>query len=252
MERIHTRNKERIMAGSINEFKSSFTKDLARANRFDVFVPIPLVLLPYFKSTRTLKFRCESAQLPGKSFATIEQKFGSAPVEKFPYMTNYQDIDLTFLIDDDMQQKLLFDGWMNYISPVYNFNFRYKSDYTTAITINQYDVQNELTYSVNLYDAYPIAMSQMDLNWNNDGIHKLVITFAYTNWQNNSLQDVGMQLLDYGINGLADAIAGADIFGPDAGIGSGSLGADTGGEVLFQDYAENNLESGYVAPNVEE
>jgi hypothetical protein len=167
-------------------------------------------------------------------------------------MTNYQDIDLTFIIDDDMQQKLLFDGWMNYISPVYNFNFRYKSDYTTAITINQYDVRNELTYSVNLYDAYPIAMSQMDLNWSNDGIHKLVITFAYTNWQNNSLQDVGMQLLDYGINGLADAVAGADLFGPDAGIGSGSLGADTGGEVLFQDYAQNNLESGYVAPNVEE
>ena len=214
------------MAGNISEFKSSFTKDIARANRFDVFVPIPLVLLPYFKSTRTLKFRCESANLPGKTFATTEQKFGSAPVEKFPYMTTYQDIDLTFLVDDDMQQKVLFDGWMNYVSPVYNFNLRYKSDYSTAITINQYDVQNELSYSVNLYDAYPIAMSQMDLDWSNEGIHKLVITFAYTNWQNNSLQDAGMQLLDAGINGLADAVAGVDIYGGLAGLGSGLLGTD--------------------------
>jgi hypothetical protein len=211
------------MAGSISEFKSSFTKDIARANRFDVFIPIPLVLLPYFKSTRTLQLRCESAQLPGKTFATTEQKFGSAPVEKFPYMTTYNDIDLTFIVDDDMQQKILFDGWMNYVSPVYNYNLRYKSDYSTAITINQYDVANELSYSVNLYDAYPIAMNQMDLDWSNEGVHKLVVTFAYTNWQNNSLQDAGMQLLDAGINGLADAVAGADLFGGLAGLGSGIL-----------------------------
>jgi hypothetical protein len=215
------------MAGSISEFKSSFTKDIARANRFDVFIPIPLVLLPYFKSTRTLQLRCESAQLPGKTFATTEQKFGSAPVEKFPYMTTYNDIDLTFIVDDDMQQKILFDGWMNYVSPVYNYNLRYKSDYSTAITINQYDVANELSYSVNLYDAYPVAMNQMDLDWSNEGVHKLVVTFAYTNWQNNSLQDAGMQLLDAGINGLADAVAGADLFGGLAGLGSGILNTNS-------------------------
>jgi hypothetical protein len=131
-----------------------------------------------------------------------------------------------------MQQKILFDGWMNYVSPVYSYNLRYKSDYSTAITINQYDVQNELSYSVNLYDAYPIAMNQMDLDWSNEGIHKLVVTFAYTNWQNNSLQDVGMQLLDYGINELADAVSGAGVFDGLAGIGSGIVGNifDTGFE----------------------
>jgi hypothetical protein len=182
--------------------------------------------LPYFSSARTLQMRCENAQLPGKSFSTVEQKFGSAPVEKFPYATNFTDIDLTFIVDDDMQQKLLFDGWMNYVSPVYNYNIRYKSDYTTALTINQYDVENNLTYSVNLYDAYPISMNQMDLNWGNDGMHKLVITFAYTNWQNNSLQDVGMQLLDMGIAGVANAVAGADLLGGLTGLGSGLLGVD--------------------------
>jgi hypothetical protein len=212
------------MAGSISEFKSSFSKDVARSNRFDVQIPIPPVLLPYFGTARTLNYRCESAQLPGKSFTTTEQKFGSAPVEKFPYATNFTDIDLTFIVDDDMQQKLLFDGWMNYVSPVYNYNIRYKSDYTTALTINQYDVENKLTYSVNLYDAYPISMNQLDLNWGNDGMHKLVVTFAYTNWQNNSLQDVGMQLLDSGIAGVANAISGADLLGGLTGLGTGLLG----------------------------
>jgi hypothetical protein len=214
------------MAGSISDFKSSFSTDVARSNRFDVFIPIPPVLLPYFSTARTLNFRCENAQLPGKTFSTTEQKFGSAPVEKFPYATTFTDIDLTFIVDDDMQQKLLFDGWMNYVSPVYNYNIRYKSDYTTSITINQYDVENNLTYSVNLYDAYPISMNQMDLDWSSEGQHKLVVTFAYTNWQNNSLQDVGMQLLDMGIAGVANAVAGTDLLGGLAGLGSGLLGVD--------------------------
>ena len=195
------------MAGSINDFKSSFTKDIARPNRFDVNIPIPLTLIPYINSAKSLVYRCENANLPGRTFATAEQKtYG--PIEKMPYHTTYTDIDLTFIVDDDMNQKIFFDAWMNYINPLYNYNFRYKSDYATTITINQYDVTNQLSYSVNLYDAYPISINQMDLDWANDGFHKLSVTFAYTYWQNNSLQALGMELVDGGINAVTSALGG--------------------------------------------
>ena len=62
------------MAGSINDFKSSFTKDIARPNRFDVNIPIPLTLIPYINSAKSLVYRCENANLPGRTFATAEQK----------------------------------------------------------------------------------------------------------------------------------------------------------------------------------
>ena len=193
------------MAGNINDFKSSFTKDLARSNRFDVDVTIPLVMIPYVTSARSLKYRCENAQLPGRTLATTEQKtYG--PIEKHPYLNTYNDINLTFIVDDDMQQRILFDAWLNYINPSYSNNMRYKSDYATILKINQYDVTGQLTYSVNLYDAFPISMNQMDLDWSGDGYHKLNVTFAYTYWQNNSLQALGMQLVDYGINAVADAL----------------------------------------------
>ena len=195
------------MAGSIAEFKSSFSKDLARTKRFDVNIPVPLSMIPYVNSAKNLTYRCESAHLPGRTFATSEQKtYG--PIEKYPYLTTYTDIDLTFIVDGDMNQRLLFDAWMNYINPQYNNNFRYKGNYSTIITINQYDVTNTLTYSVNLYDAYPISMNQMDLNWSDEGFHKLVVTFAYTYWQNNSLQAIGMQLVDAGINKIVSALGG--------------------------------------------
>jgi hypothetical protein len=95
------------MAGTINEFKSSFRKDVARPHKFDVNVNIPLVLIPYISGARQLVYRCESTSLPGRTLATTEQKtYG--PVEKFPYLNTYTDIDMTFIVDDDMQQKILF------------------------------------------------------------------------------------------------------------------------------------------------
>ena len=166
------------MAGSISDFKSSFNNSMARSSRFDVNIPIPLSLIPYLSSAKNLTYRCEAAQLPGRTFATMEQKtYG--PIEKYPYLTSFTDIDLTILMDDDMNQKVLFDAWLNYINPQYNNNFRYKGDYATILTVNQYDNTNKLSYSVNLYDAYPISINQMDLNWSSvDTPHKLSVVFA--------------------------------------------------------------------------
>jgi len=210
------------MAGNINDFKSSFNKDIARTNRFDVDIPVPLTLIPYVSSAKSLKYRCETAQLPGRTFATTEQKtYG--PIEKYPYLNTYNDLDLTFIIDDDMNQKVFFDAWMNYINPLYNNNMRYKGDYATTIVINQYDVTNQLTYSINLVDAYPISINQMDLNWGDDGYHKLNVTFAYTYWQNNSLQALGMELVDAGINAVTSALGGLQ------GGTSGTLNQGVGG-----------------------
>lgn len=216
------------MAGTINEFKSSFRNDLARPHKFDVNVNIPLVLIPYVSGARSLVYRCEGANLPGRTLATTEQKtYG--PIEKYPYLNTYTDIDLTFIVDDDMQQKILFDAWLNFINPLYNNHIRYKQEYATILTINQYDVTNKLSYSCNLYDAFPISMNQMDLDWGSDGYHKLNVTFAYTYWQNNSLQAFGMQLVDAGIAAVSSVINGSDnvslplpdISATDAGLNPG-------------------------------
>jgi hypothetical protein len=182
------------MAGNISDFKASFKKDVARPNRFDVSISCPLVLLPYVSTARNLTYRCETAQLPGRTFATMEQKIGSNPIEKYPYLTTYSDIDLTFIMDDDMKQKNYFDLWLELINPSFTYNYQYKSNYASVITINQYDVSNQLTQSVALYDAYPISTTQLDLDWSaNDAYHKQVVTFAYTRWQNNSLQNLGQR-----------------------------------------------------------
>lgn len=239
------------MAGSIAEFKASFRKEIARPNKFDVNIPVPLTLIPYVNNAKNLVYRCENANLPGRNFATVEQKIGSNPVEKYPYLTTFNDIDLTFIVDDDMNQRVFFDAWLNFINPQYNYNFRYKGDYATVITINQYDVTNQISYSINLYDAYPVSMNQLDLDWSSDGYHKLVVSFAYTYWQNNSLQAYGMELVDAGLAFVSDAVGG---------LGGSAIGAiGQAGNALPNALQIGNVARDpdqtvrtYQAPNVEE
>jgi hypothetical protein len=171
---------------ALSEFLSSFTSDLARPSRFIVNINIPnLISGPgsgSYSARQQLSLHCENANLPGRTFATMEQK-NYGPVQKYPYLTTYTDMDLTFIVAGNMAERYLFDDWINTINSTYTNNFYYKSEYATSILINQLDVSNKITYSVELINAYPISMNQLDLDWSTDGYHKLVVTFAYDYWE---------------------------------------------------------------------
>jgi hypothetical protein len=191
------------MPSSINSFTSSFKKELARPSRFDVQIPIPAVLAPFYLNTaKELNLRCESTEMPGRTFATTERKIGSAPLQKFPYQTTYNDVTMTFIVAGDMKERLFFDQWMEYINPSSTYNFKYKNNYVTDIAINQYDLQNKLTYKSVLIGAYPIVVNQLDLDWTSDGYHKLTVVFAYTNWQEGTVSSIANDLGVQGISGI--------------------------------------------------
>jgi len=196
------------MPSSITDFLGSFKTDIARPNRFDVTIPAPLPMLYYLSTSRNLTLRCESAQLPSRTFATADQKIGSNPIEKHAYQSNYNESEMTFIVSDDMSEKIFFDAWMEYINPTMSFDFNYRNDYISTLTVNQYGVDNKLTYSINLIDAFPVSVNQLDLDWSNDGHHKLTVVFAYRYWQNNSIQKFGDSALQYGITQVLNSTGG--------------------------------------------
>ncbi len=199
------------MAGSIADFKASFATDLARSNKFDVQLPIPLGLAPYLGISRKLAFRCESAHLPGRNLETTPMKIYGVN-ELFPTATSYDNITLTFLVGDDMKEKMFFDAWLNWIQPTLTYDTKYKADYAVMLRVNQYNVENQLSYSVDMMDAFPIAVNQMDLDWSSDSVHKLSVTFAYTSWRNNDISSIAMEFLEYGIGNLiTNSTLGNDI-----------------------------------------
>jgi hypothetical protein len=188
------------MAGSINDFKSSFTNDIARPSKFSVMIPVPLPLILYRNMSERLSFRCETAEMPGRTLATTEQKIHNI-TEKFPYQTTYNEMTLTFIVSDDMGEKEFFDAWIDFINPTTNFNFKYKGDYSTTITISQYDVTNTTSFAVELIDAFPISVNQLDLDWSSDGHHKLTVVMAYTYWKNANIKSNLKGAVTAGIGG---------------------------------------------------
>lgn len=202
------------MPGSINQFKSSFKTDVARNSRFDVMIPVPLTLIQYRNMSEKLSFRCEIAGLPSRTLSTLNQQI-YGPSEKFPYQSSYGDLTLSFIVSDDMSEKLFFDAWLELINPSTNYNFKYKNDYTTQIAINQYDLEGKKSYSVDLVDAFPIDVSQMDLDWSSEGFHKLNVVMSYSYWRNNSVESLISGAVGSVISsGLkSDAIQGIPIIG---------------------------------------
>jgi hypothetical protein len=196
------------MAGNINSFKSSFNTDLARPSRFDVNIPIPLALASYITTARNLSYRCESVEMPGRGFETLAKKIGSAPVEKFPYQTNYKESTFTFIVSDDMNEKIFFDAWMDLINPSTDYNFQYKANYAVDVSVNQYDVTGNLTYAAVLKEAYPSEINQLDLEWGSDGYHKLAVVFTYKQWNNNTVSAFSQSIKDAALNGLLNNITG--------------------------------------------
>jgi hypothetical protein len=174
------------MSSNIQEFISSLAYDFARPSRFDVILTVPLAFSKGLPGSSTLAFRCEATTLPGRTIATQDLTV-YGPSEKYPYQTTYNDISMTFLCSDDMSEKALFDVWLDYINPTVTHDFSYKSDYVSQIVIEQYNVGANPSYQVVLQDAFPIAVSEMELNWGSDGIHKITVDFAYTLWNSFTL-----------------------------------------------------------------
>ena len=194
---------------NINDFLASFKTDVARPNRFDVMIPIPVQLMAYYGTAKNLTFRCETAELPSVTYETFEQKI-YGPTEKYPHQKNYNESTFTFMVSDDMSEKVFFDAWMELINPSSTYDFPYKMDYVTEITVNQYDVKGNISYSISLDDAFPISVNQLDLDWSHvDGYHKLSVVFVYKTWSNKSVTDLGLGLLTQGMSSLTSLATGA-------------------------------------------
>lgn len=132
--------------------------------------------------TRYLALQCENAELPGKVLQTLDARV-YGPTFKVPYLTQYQDMNLTFLCSNEFYERKLFDKWLEAINPIDTNNLRFakgnSTRYLTNIQIFQYDDFVKRIYGVELIDAFPIGISPQSLNWGEQNFHRLTVHFSY-------------------------------------------------------------------------
>lgn len=197
--------------GSLSAFRSHFIKEgILRSNRFLVQFSIPLLFntgetgrqKSDAKARFILPFVCMAGNMPGVSVATSEiRRHGVGPVEKRPYSVNFVDLNLTFLVDSRGIIHQFFKEWIDgivrfdrlvtnpegfaYQEP---YEVEYRQNYVTDIEIYIYNDKLQQIYKVKLFNAFPLFMGDVSLNWGaTDDYVTLPVSFSYTSWTSEVL-----------------------------------------------------------------
>lgn len=200
------------MTASLDKLKSVIANKggLARPNNF-------LVELPTINgiTSRDLNILCRNASLPGKQIVTHDRRIGMQ-FEKVAYGYAVDDVTLTFLMMNDYSVREYFDAWRSIILNEDEQTAAYKNQYEKRVVIHQ--LANSIpslflsaninigpfstnisrgiglpfggnvnittsVYSIELINAFPTTIGQIDFNNDADGLIEMTVQMSYTNWK---------------------------------------------------------------------
>ena len=165
---------------TISGFKSNYIP--APANRFHAYVRRGRFLDNSLD--RTMTFRCESADLPGRGFATSTQQL-YGPQRRIPYNSTYIDTTLVFQLSDNfLEEKRYFDQWQDAIQDPNSFDVAYYDDLVGNVRVDVMNDKNKILYSCEMLEAYPSTVTGISVAWSTrDEAMKLSVTMTYRKWR---------------------------------------------------------------------
>lgn len=157
--------------------------------------------------TRLLQVRCDAATLPGVQFASADgpPRLGYGPMERHPYNVMFDELSLSFIVDANSEvHKTLYD-WANCIvnfkgrgatelfktngpSSGSNKNWNayevgYRDNYIATITVEVFKDTGERNMTLTAYNAFPMGMPAMNMDWGSNELVRLKIPFVYTDYE---------------------------------------------------------------------
>lgn len=165
---------------SVRDYRAKLGKKggIARPNRYWVVIEAPSLS----GDKEFLSLQCVNAQLPGRQFRTTEQMIYSVS-RKFPYAAQYDDLSLTFICSNSMDEKKTFDTWQRQIINPVNGILNYYDTYVGSIMIMTIDEEGKPSYVCYCREAYPVTVQAVDLSYEeNDSFMRFTVQFAFRNW----------------------------------------------------------------------
>ena len=152
---------------------------LARNNRYAVIFTPPAKVNP--DSLRKVLLFCDQIQLPGVNYSTVQNRtFGE--FRETPYEKLFDNLSMSFYVDNDMKVKSLFDDWVSIIQNPRTRTFSYYNDYISKMTIEVQDLQNKTRYEMTLWECYPKNIGSIQLDYANKDFMKMQVTMQYKYW----------------------------------------------------------------------
>lgn len=183
------------------------TSDYARLNRFYITFPAPKILSQFYGTNHieTICVLAYSAVLPAKRLGTFDHR-NKGPLRQQANDVIYQPVPIAFYVDDEMKCRRFFQDWLGTVTTNGEMSFNYPEEYSVPVQITQIDQTGKAVYTVELEDAFPINLGEIQLAADaNDQLMVQNIVFSYHKWKEidqNSMSDST-------IGGLINALSGA-------------------------------------------
>jgi hypothetical protein len=123
---------------------------------------------------------CSSAHTPQTAISTNDSYIEAGTRRKYAYDVDFQNLVLTFYIDQDYKIKQFFDDWKQKIVP-YNRQFNYPDKYTAEkLTLYILDQTGEPTYMYEYSRVFPKTIQSVELSYaNGTSISTFTVEFVF-------------------------------------------------------------------------
>lgn len=153
-------------------------------------------------SARDISFWCTATSIPGIQLNTYDvRRYGYGMESKKPFSASVLPVRMNILLDGKSQNWLFFRSW---IKTIFNFEMEqginyagiqlstgqmqpyelsYVQDYVVGMRISQFNDAGDEVISVVLRDAYPAAITNIEIDWNQQ--NQLIYfnaVIVYTDW----------------------------------------------------------------------
>jgi hypothetical protein len=152
-------------------------------------------------NTASMTFQVEQAVLPGYQINTTEQRIFGAPFTQAATPI-FEPFQLSILCAGDMWERKFIEDWMELILPrepkkfaikdLFNadssgkrppFTAAYREQYCSTIEVVQFHDTGIPSVRYKFEEAFPVDMNPQQLNWGDNDIHRLVVTFHYRTYR---------------------------------------------------------------------
>ena len=200
------------MSFNIDTFKSRFEEGgFLQSNKFEVLVTPPRFLggrsinnngvrTSSYEISDTLRFRIEATRVPGIQLLFADnQRYGVGPTQKQPFSAQLSEIPINFIVD---QNSNLWHFWHNWVNGIFQhsgamnsqgagasnsyptYKAKYKDDFSTIIDIDIYTNDGNLSQTIELYQAFPTAISEVPLTWGDQNNPlRMSVTLSFSEYQ---------------------------------------------------------------------
>ena len=251
---------------TLSKFRSmvSSGEGLARSNKFIVVINFPNTILDKntfsqmggsefqefttaSEFTTSLKndirerlfFFCDGASMPGRTIADETNDAMYGPERSIARGVTYDDITLTFYMDQNMAEQVLFKSWQNLAISPNTYNSNYYDEYTGSIDIfpliglqqgqnikratQQEDTADGEPLArakiganfTHLAEAFPKTIAPIEMSYANSGLAKLSVTFSYR----FAVTPADLAVIGEGEQGIAKGSLKGDVRLPNEDIG---------------------------------